>query len=90
MTPDHSRVTLIIGCEPARAERLKEIIEALDESTVLIAEASEWKKLIQGRRCAAIFVGDNVDESEKESLLASLREYEPDIPVRILKNQPLE
>ena len=64
---------MIIDDEAERAEQLKSVIEFMDVPQVRIAEPASWRSGLEGRRLAAVFVSNDLEQDVVRGVIEAAR-----------------
>ena len=78
---------LIVDDNAANAENLRELIEFMDNPSVITAAPDDWKQRLGDRRLGALFVGPDLSERQLAGLLEELRELDSTVPVVMCEDQ---
>ena len=72
---------VVIDANPARAQKLKELIEFMDAPQVQIASPDDWRKRLRKRRLAAVFLDAGMEKSQQERLIQNIGEFDRNVPI---------
>lgn len=72
---------MVIDGGDARGRNLKELLEFMDAPRVAVADPANWRERLGGRRLAAIFIGDDLPQTEFDRLIREVGEFDPNTPI---------
>lgn len=78
---------LIVGDNAADVENLRELIEFMDNPSVITAAPADWKLRLGEQRLGALFVGPDLDERQLVGLLEELQDFDSTVPVVMCEEQ---
>jgi DNA-binding NtrC family response regulator len=76
---------LVINRTEPDAFKLKELIEFMDSPSVCVAAPEEWQERLEGHRLEALFVGADLSDTEVSTLLDSVGQLDPNVPIVMMK-----
>jgi len=77
---------LVINRTESDASRLKELIEFMDSPSVCVATPDEWQQRLGEHRLEALFVGSELSDNEVSTLLESVGQIDPNVPIVMMHN----
>jgi len=75
---------MVISSALTEADRLKELIEFMDEPEVLTSMPGEWRERLGDRRLGAVFIGSDLNDSEVRAVLVDVGGVDPNAPIVLL------
>lgn len=72
---------IVIEGAQSRGQNIKELIEFMDVPRVKVAQVDTWREHIGDRRLAAIFVGDDLEETALDQMIDDVGAFDPNTAI---------
>ena len=72
---------MVINHTLTAADNLREVIEFMDEPEVCTSTPAEWRERLGDRRLGAVFIGSDLTDIEKRSVVRDVGGLDPNTPI---------
>ncbi len=78
------KLIMVVNHASQYANDLKELIEFMDAPQVRTAGPDDWQLALGKQRLEALFVGEDLNSSEIDDLVAAVGRLDPNVPIVML------